>query len=70
MDPVFGFPSLVRFSWKTSYALLEKEGCKIEWYDTQQSVTDGTNKTEIKRLEQKRLEDQQRERSRLNENEK
>ena len=23
MDPVFGFPSLVRFSWKTSYKMLE-----------------------------------------------
>lgn len=58
LDPVFGFPSLVRFSWKTSYALLEKEGCKIEWYDTQQSVADGTNKMEIKRLEQKKLEEE------------
>lgn len=50
MDPVFGFPSLVRFSWKTSYALLDKDGIKAEWHDMQQSVADGTNKTEIKKI--------------------
>ena len=51
-DPVFGFPSIVRFSWKTSYAMLEKEGSKAEWHDMQQSVLDGTNKMEIKKLQQ------------------
>lgn len=42
----------------------------MEWYDTNQFVTDGSNKTEIKRLEQIKAEEEQRERSRLNESEK
>ena len=33
MDPVFGFPSIVRFSWKTSYQMLEDAGHRIEWHD-------------------------------------
>jgi ribonuclease H2 subunit A len=33
MDKVFGFPSLVRFSWKTASKILEDEGVKIEWHD-------------------------------------
>ena len=33
MDPVFGFPGLVRFSWKTSQTLLETNGSRLEWYD-------------------------------------
>ncbi|EDQ88723.1 uncharacterized protein MONBRDRAFT_25972 [Monosiga brevicollis MX1] len=33
LDPIFGFPSLVRFSWSTARDLLLKEGTKIEWED-------------------------------------
>jgi ribonuclease H2 subunit A len=33
IDPVFGFPSIVRFSWKTCYELLEKQGKKFFWND-------------------------------------
>ena len=32
-DPVFGFPSLVRFSWKTSYSILESNDAKADWFD-------------------------------------
>jgi len=31
MDPVFGFPSLLRFSWKTSSVLLEQGAVDIFW---------------------------------------
>lgn len=30
-DTIFGFPSLVRFSWSTSRDLLEKEATMVEW---------------------------------------
>ena len=33
MDPVFGFPGLVRFSWKTCTTLLDTTGSKLEWFD-------------------------------------
>lgn len=32
-DGVFGFPSLVRFSWKTCYSILEDEKMNVEWHD-------------------------------------
>ena len=32
MDPVFGFPSLVRFSWSTSKKLVDSEAVDVEWY--------------------------------------
>jgi len=31
LDPVFGFPSIVRFSWKTAETLLEEKGIKMEF---------------------------------------
>lgn len=31
-DPVFGFPTLVRFSWGTTRLLMEKEAVKVDWY--------------------------------------
>eukprot|EP01112_Ceratiomyxa_fruticulosa_P007066 TRINITY_DN1821_c0_g1_i1.p1 TRINITY_DN1821_c0_g1~~TRINITY_DN1821_c0_g1_i1.p1 ORF type:complete len:374 (-),score=80.21 TRINITY_DN1821_c0_g1_i1:71-1027(-) len=31
LDPVFGFPSIVRFSWKTCSTLLKEKGVPIEW---------------------------------------
>jgi len=33
MDPVFGFPSIVRFSWKTSYKMLDDNQARAEWND-------------------------------------
>ena len=31
LDPVFGFPSIVRFSWKTAETLLEEKGVRVEF---------------------------------------
>lgn len=31
LDPVFGFPDVVRFSWGTARVLLEKEAVDVEW---------------------------------------
>lgn len=33
MDPVFGFPEIVRWSWQTAKELFEKEGAQTEWYE-------------------------------------
>lgn len=35
-DSVFGFPSIVRFSWSTADTMLENLGEKIEWYDDEE----------------------------------
>lgn len=32
-DPVFGFPNLVRFSWKTCSTILEDEKTDVDWFD-------------------------------------
>jgi len=32
LDPVFGFPTLVRFSWSTAKKLMEEKGRKVDWY--------------------------------------
>ena len=34
IDPVFGFPQLVRFSWSTSDQILKTKGVAVEWEDT------------------------------------
>ena len=68
MDPVFGFPSLVRFSWKTSYNMMEKENQKFEWFDTVGTPGQNEmsfNKTEFNKQEAKRVEAEQKERARL-----
>lgn len=31
MDPVFGFPEIVRWSWQTAKELFEKDGAQTEW---------------------------------------
>ncbi|RUS35145.1 ribonuclease H-like domain-containing protein [Jimgerdemannia flammicorona] len=33
MDPVFGYPNIVRFSWSTCYKLLESEAVPVVWCD-------------------------------------
>lgn len=35
MDPVFGFPQLVRFSWSTSETILEKDAFHVEWEEVE-----------------------------------
>lgn len=32
VDPVFGFPQFVRFSWSTAQAILEKEAEDVTWF--------------------------------------
>lgn len=34
VDPVFGFPQFVRFSWSTAQAILEKEAEGVTWEDS------------------------------------
>ena len=34
IDPVFGFPTLVRFSWSTASKMLESKGLSVKWYST------------------------------------
>lgn len=36
IDPVFGFPPLVRFSWSTAEKLLEERAATIEWQDDEE----------------------------------
>ena len=67
IDPVFGFPSIVRFSWKTSYELLQKEEKKGDFHDISESVLNGTNKAEIKKLDHIRLQKEAQERTQLTE---
>ena len=31
MISVFGFPSLVRFSWQTTARILEESACPVKW---------------------------------------
>ncbi|KIM39871.1 hypothetical protein M413DRAFT_446791 [Hebeloma cylindrosporum] len=31
IDPVFGFPKIVRFSWTTVKVILEKNACSVKW---------------------------------------
>ena len=35
IDPVFGFPQLVRFSWSTSELILKNKCVPVEWEDTE-----------------------------------
>ena len=37
VDPVFGFPKLVRFSWTTVKTLLDKEAAAVKWTDEGQA---------------------------------
>ena len=31
IDPVFGFPKLVRFSWSTAEKIISERGVPVEW---------------------------------------
>lgn len=35
MEPIFGFPQFVRFSWRTAQSILEKEAEVITWWVSQ-----------------------------------
>ena len=40
IDPVFGFPQFVRFSWSTASKILEDKACEIEWEDDDEDEED------------------------------
>ncbi|SBS97732.1 ribonuclease H2 subunit A, putative [Plasmodium malariae] len=46
-DSVFGFPSIVRFSWSTADSMLENLGDKIEWYDDEENNDSKSMKRKI-----------------------
>ncbi|XP_060000923.1 ribonuclease H2 subunit A isoform X3 [Lagenorhynchus albirostris] len=41
VDPVFGFPQFVRFSWRTAQSILEKEAEDVTWEDSQTGDQEG-----------------------------
>uniref|UniRef100_A0A8C3NII9 Ribonuclease n=1 Tax=Geospiza parvula TaxID=87175 RepID=A0A8C3NII9_GEOPR len=42
LEPVFGFPQLVRFSWGTAQALLQRGGVPVQWYGGARGGPGGT----------------------------
>ncbi|CDI80981.1 ribonuclease hi large subunit, putative [Eimeria acervulina] len=41
MDLVFGFPSIVRWSWQTAKEMFEKEGVATDWYEEVEEEGEG-----------------------------
>ncbi|THD25566.1 Ribonuclease HII [Fasciola hepatica] len=50
LDPIFGFPSIVRASWSTATTLMDRHGVKITWEDDENPE----QAAEAKRLARKR----------------
>ncbi|TPP57724.1 Ribonuclease, partial [Fasciola gigantica] len=50
LDPIFGFPSIVRASWSTATTLIDRHGVKITWEDDENPE----KAAEAKRLARKR----------------
>ncbi|KZC14589.1 PREDICTED: ribonuclease H2 subunit A [Dufourea novaeangliae] len=44
VDPVFGFPRLVRFSWSTAEKILESQALPVEWEDLEDGISPGEQK--------------------------
>ncbi|XP_048198378.1 ribonuclease H2 subunit A isoform X2 [Perognathus longimembris pacificus] len=44
IEPVFGFPQFVRFSWRTAQAILEKEAEGVIWEDSEAEAQKGPGK--------------------------
>ncbi|KAF0314393.1 Ribonuclease H2 subunit A [Amphibalanus amphitrite] len=45
MDPVFGFPSLVRFSWSTCQTLLDKSAVGVQWEESDEEIDEAAQNT-------------------------
>jgi len=43
IHPIFGFPSIVRFSWKTAEKIMEEKGVKIEWEEEEPEEEENRN---------------------------
>ena len=41
VEPVFGFPQFVRFSWRTAQSILEKEAEDVIWWVSQRCCEEG-----------------------------
>jgi len=51
LDPVFGFPSIVRFSWKTAETLIHDKGVKVEFEEVKPGKDPKTAKnTKLKKI--------------------
>uniref|UniRef100_A0A2K5F770 Ribonuclease n=1 Tax=Aotus nancymaae TaxID=37293 RepID=A0A2K5F770_AOTNA len=44
VEPVFGFPQFVRFSWRTAQTILEKEAKDVIWWDSAPEDQEGLGK--------------------------
>ncbi|XP_076652327.1 ribonuclease H2 subunit A [Halictus rubicundus] len=44
VDPVFGFPRLVRFSWSTAEKILETQALAVEWEKVEEETSPGEQK--------------------------
>uniref|UniRef100_A0A1B6H0R9 Ribonuclease H2 subunit A n=1 Tax=Cuerna arida TaxID=1464854 RepID=A0A1B6H0R9_9HEMI len=47
IDPVFGFPQLVRFSWSTAQKLLDEHAVAVDWSDEEEEDSVVKNNTAI-----------------------
>jgi len=43
LHPIFGFPGIVRFSWKTAEKIIEEKGVKIEWEEVEPEEEENKN---------------------------
>ncbi|CAG0892605.1 unnamed protein product [Cyprideis torosa] len=47
LDPVFGFPSVVRFSWSTASSLLDQHAIEVTWEEMDDEEEDGIKSQKI-----------------------
>jgi len=48
--PVFGFPSIVRFSWKTAEKIIDEKGVKVSWEEEEPEEEEGAKIGNISRF--------------------